>query len=126
MRAVGGLQALVVFAGRYTYERRVTPEAIQQQLPIEPPRTPSEMKAAEELFRIYDLFLWLAGRMGHGVFRGQQHVQKHRQQVATMIDVALRRLGGVESAGTWSQQAENEPAVRCSSSDDEDLLNSVG
>lgn len=116
------MQALVVFAGRYTYERQVTPEAIQQQPPTEPPRTPSEMKAAEELFRIYDLYLWLAGRMGHGVFRGQQHVLQHRQQVAAMIDVALRRLGGVEGADTWSQQAETEPAV----DDDEELLKSVG
>jgi hypothetical protein len=54
------------------------------------------MKVAEELFRVYDLFLWLYDRLGApGVFRGRRQVLQQRQQVAGLIDVALQRMGGV-------------------------------
>jgi hypothetical protein len=56
------------------------------------------MKTAEELFRVYDLYLWLHSRLGApGVFKGQPQVLKQRQHVAELIDVALKTMGGVPS-----------------------------
>lgn len=59
------------------------------------------MKAAEELFRIYDLYLWLAGRMGPGVFRGRKFIRQQRQQVADLINVALQEMGGIFAGDEW-------------------------
>jgi hypothetical protein len=54
------------------------------------------MKTAEELFRVFDLYLWLYDRLGApGVFRGRHQVMRQRQQVGELIDVALQKMGGV-------------------------------
>lgn len=87
-------QALLTFATLYVDEHRITPDCITTSI-SSPPRTPAEMKAAEELFRVYDLYLWLAGRMGPGVFQGQKQVRQQRQQVAELINFALQEMGGV-------------------------------
>jgi hypothetical protein len=63
------------------------------------------MKTAEELFRVYDLYLWLHSRLGApGVFRGRRQVLQQRQHVAELIDVALKKMGGVP-AGTQGAAA---------------------
>lgn len=74
------VQALLAFASLFVEQQRVTPDCMA--LPLQtPPASQVEMKAAEELFRVYDLYLWLAGRVGHGVFRGRKQVQRQRAQV---------------------------------------------
>lgn len=56
------------------------------------------MKTAEELFRVYDLYLWLYDRLGSpGVFRGRRQVLRQRQKVAELIDCALQRMGGLQA-----------------------------
>lgn len=98
------MQALLTFATLYVEERRVTPHCITSRLTA-PPRTAVEMKAAEELFRVYDLYLWLAGRVGPGVFQGQKLIRKQRQQVAELINVALQEMGGVIGSRGWQAGA---------------------
>jgi hypothetical protein len=74
------LQALLAFATLYVEQQRITPDCMP--LPMQqPPASQAEMKSAEELFCVYDLYLWLAGRVGHGVFRGRKQVQQQRAQV---------------------------------------------
>jgi hypothetical protein len=78
------VQALLAFATLYVQEQRITPDCMP--LPLQqPPCSQAEMKAAEELFRVYDLYLWLAGRVGHGVFRGRKQVQRQRAQVRAFV-----------------------------------------
>jgi hypothetical protein len=91
-------QALLQIASAYAYERHVTPECITLPCPDQPPRSPAEMKTAEELFRVYDLYLWLYDRLGApGVFRGRRQVLRQRQQVGELIDIALQKMGGVRT-----------------------------
>lgn len=93
-------QALLHIAGAYAYDGHVTPDCITLPCPDQPPRSPAEMKSAEELFRVYDLYLWLYDRLGApGVFRGRRQVLRMRQQVADLIDQALQRMGGLQPAG---------------------------
>lgn len=96
------LQALLQIAAAYAYDRHVTPDCISLPCPDQPPRSPAEMKTAEELFRVYDLYLWLCTRLGApGVFRGRKHVLKQREHVAGLIDVALKKMGGVPTGSRW-------------------------
>lgn len=90
-------QALLHIAGCYVYDRHVTPDCLPIRCPDQPPRSPAEMKTAEEVFRVLDLYLWLANdRLGSpGVFKDRREVEEQRQQVAGLIDVALQRMGGV-------------------------------
>jgi hypothetical protein len=74
------LQALLAFATLYVQDLRITPDCMPLP-PQQPPASQAEMKAAEELFRVNDLYLWLAGRVGHGVFRRRKQVQQQRAQV---------------------------------------------
>jgi len=54
------------------------------------------MKTAEEMFRVYDLYLWLYDRLGApGVFSGRRQVLQQRQHVAELIDSALQEMGAV-------------------------------
>ena len=95
-------QALLQIASSYAFERLVTPDCITLSCPEQPPRTPAEMKSAEELFRVYDLYLWLYDRLGApGVFRGRRKVLRLRQTVAELIDIALQRMGGLSAGGRW-------------------------
>lgn len=90
------MQALLQIATSYAYERSVSPSCLTQPCPQQPPRTPAEMKTAEEIFRVYDLYLWLFDRLGApGVFRGRRQVLQQRQHVAELIDSALQEMGGV-------------------------------
>lgn len=105
------VQALLTFATLYVDHRRVTPECITTQIPA-PPRTAAEMKAAEELFRVYDLYLWLGGRAGPGVFQGRKVIRQQRQQVAELINVALQEMGGVMDSTDWQATATGRGAKR--------------
>eukprot|EP00879_Flechtneria_rotunda_P023857 GHRR01025266.1.p1 GENE.GHRR01025266.1~~GHRR01025266.1.p1 ORF type:complete len:416 (+),score=89.85 GHRR01025266.1:337-1584(+) len=97
------MQALVALASQYATNRQVTPDVISHTI-TSPPATQAQMKAAEELFRVYDLYLWLEGRMAPGVFQGKKLVQERRQAVADLIDEGLCKMGGLrenrESSGS--------------------------
>lgn len=105
-------QALLQLASSYAFERCVTPDCITLHQPSHAPRSAAEMKAAEELFRVLDLYLWLYDRLGvPGVFRGRRQVLQQRQQVAELINSALRRMGGLDQGAAAAAMAEAAAAA---------------
>lgn len=89
----------------------VTPACIHHPaLGAQPPRTEAELLRAEELFRVYDLFVWLALRFGSGAFKGVAHARQARRAVSKAIEQGLRQLdqpaggGGGEQRRRWRRK----------------------
>lgn len=82
------MQALLTFATRYAHDRYVTPDCILHRV-SEPPATLTALKRAEELFRVYDLYVWLAARFT-GTIQGHGAAMHRRLHCSDLIDQALR------------------------------------
>ncbi|PNH00709.1 ATP-dependent RNA helicase SUPV3L1, mitochondrial [Tetrabaena socialis] len=93
--------ALLRFARLFCGAGVVGHEAIAtggRPLPQDPPRSESELKWLEELFRVYDLYVWLGFRLPYA-FTGRQEAEAARAVCGGLIEEGLDRL----AAAGWER-----------------------